>query len=1020
MALAELNKLPDVVSIIPDSGLQFLDFAVRVGKGQPMPERWGFYADPAWPLAAEHLPALITRELGGEEQTWPGKPNCEVELRDIEALFGADGHEQWLPLPLFRRDLSGTFFRGPTNWARVLLRREATPGEEGYTHRIVVALDTRLAPFIESEAYAAPSPDDAKTGRPFELPAYNESIDWYLTQDWIRDWCLEIAKDWIVREDRRRNKGRPVPIPTTEQMRERLAEEGKPLLHLAAYRAFLDWLHMAGVIPSLVIVDRKTQGAARAIDVDLVLDLGNSRSCGLLIEDDADDIGTDITKAIKLSLRDLSQPWKVYSDPFSSRLEFSRASFGRDHLSLRSGLADRFSWPSIMRIGPEAQRLAGLRRGSEGASGLSSPKRYLWDEDARRDSWRFNSPFIQGEQSDIATGVAFTTLVNDLGQPLHRIEHGPGLPIELTFPSIRALYSRRNLMSFALAEIVIQALSAMNSAAHRTQRAASARRPRRLRRLIMTMPTAMSLSERQILTQQAQAACELAYMALGLADLGADGKLAYADDVRREAGKPESGPEVRLQWDEASATQAVYLYTQIAMNHSGDANGFFDTVRHPANRHDPATRTSLRIATLDIGGGTTDLIITELKAEGRGANVTITPHQQFREGFNLAGDDAVLRIIRNRVLPALERHLADGPLGRDGAAAMISQLFGGDRGGMKVIDQLRRQQFAAQIAAPIAIRMLAASEAGETAVERRGFASFFAADEMPPDFLIDHVNAEIRKAGHADFDLRGLEFVVDPAEIDQDVRKVFEGMLPALAEMVWRYRCDLLLVSGRPSRLSAVTGLLRESGALPPHRILPLHAFRVGGWYPFRDLRATIADPKTTAAVGAMICLLSEGRLANFNFRADKLKPASTARYFGKLESSGRLPAADVYYAGMQLDDPDWALPEEEEDAGFDYRGPISLGFRQVEAPWWPATLLYHLGPADNARHDELGQRMPLKVKLQRDKKSTKAGVLDEFKILSVVDADERRVQPDQLRLRLQTIDNQAGYWLDTGILRDQ
>src|SRR3546814_6822672 len=97
-------------------------------------------------------------------------------------------------------------------------------------------------------------------------------------------------------------------------------------------------------------------------------------------------------------------------------------------------------------------------------------------------------------------------------------------------------------------------------------------------------------------------------------------------------------------------------------------------------------------------------------------------------------------------------------------------------------------------------------------------------------------------------------------------------MLQTLGEMVWRYRCDLMLLSGRPSRLPAVAAILRETACLSPTRIVPLHSFRVGRWYPFRDARATISDPKTTAAVGAMICLLAEGHLPNFNFRPDLLK----------------------------------------------------------------------------------------------------------------------------------------------------
>ena len=872
MPLADLSTFHDVVPIIPDSGLQFLDFGVTVARDQPMPERWGFFAEAAWPLTGSDLPVLVNREVAGAA-TGTGRVTCEVELRDIEALFG----EQWMPLPLFRRDLSGSFFRGPTNWARVYLHRLAAPSDGGHTHRIVVALDTRQVPFIETEAYVAPSADDARNGRPFMLPAWRDPIDWYLQEPWVRDWCVEAAKDLLERQERAAARGRPVASPSLDAVQAWMAEEGKPMLHLAAYRAYLDWLQSAGVLPSIVVVDRATEGLAAPIDVDLVLDLGNSRTCGLLVEVDPGDLGTDITKAVSLALRDLSRPYNVYGEPFSSRIEFSRASLGRDHLSLRSGLADRFSWPSIVRVGPEAARLAGLRRGSEGASGLSSPKRYLWDEDPRRDSWRFNSPFMPGEQTDIATGVAFTTLVNDLGEALHRVPTGPGVPIEQSLPSVRALYARRNLMSFTLAEIILQALCMMNSPAHRVRRPASERLPRRLRRLIITMPTAMPLAERQILEQQAAAACELAYMALGLADLrpGPDGAPAvhYGPDVRRVPDEPTRGPEVRLKWDEASATQAIYLYTQIATTYSGDATAFFEAVRHPVNRADPAMARSLRIATLDVGGGTTDLVITRLDVDGRGANVTISPTQEFREGFNLAGDDAVYRVVREHVLGPIRKALADGPLGGERAEALLSRLFGGDRGDMKVIEQLRRQQFAAQVATPIALALLAAYEGSDLndppPVERRTVASFFEADDGDgmPDAPIDHVNAEVRKAGAADFDLRRIELPVDVAEIDRTIRSVFLEMLQTLGEMVWRFRCDLMLLSGRPSRLPAVAAILRESACLPPTRIVPLHSFRVGPWYPFRDARATIADPKTTAAVGAMICLLSEGHLSNFNFR---------------------------------------------------------------------------------------------------------------------------------------------------------
>src|SRR3546814_18337776 len=65
-------------------------------------------------------------------------------------------------------------------------------------------------------------------------------------------------------------------------------------------------------------------------------------------------------------------------------------------------------------------------------------------------------------------------------------------------------------------------------------------------------------------------------------------------------------------------------------------------------------------------------------------------------------------------------------------------------------------------------------------------------------------------------------------------------MLQTLGEMVWRYRCDLMLLSGRPSRLPAVAAILRETACLSPTRIVPLHSFRVGRWFTFRAARATI------------------------------------------------------------------------------------------------------------------------------------------------------------------------------------
>ena len=55
-----------------------------------------------------------------------------------------------------------------------------------------------------------------------------------------------------------------------------------------------------------------------------------------------------------------------------------------------SNRGNAFYWPSPVRVGPEAVRLATEALGNEGMTGLSSPKRYLWDERPLSQGWRYN------------------------------------------------------------------------------------------------------------------------------------------------------------------------------------------------------------------------------------------------------------------------------------------------------------------------------------------------------------------------------------------------------------------------------------------------------------------------------------------------------------------------------------------------------------------------------------------------------------------------------------------------------
>src|SRR5260370_22768343 len=121
----------------------------------------------------------------------------------------------------------------------------------------------------------------------------------------------------------------------------------------------------------------------------------------------------------------------------------------------------------------------------------------------------------------------------------------------------------------------------------------------------------------------------------------------------------------------------------------------------------------LSIASIDVGGGTTDLIINSYRLEGAGTSVTLFPEQKFREGFNVAGDDILLRVVQGHVRPPIE--LAIRAAGIANPVDLMAELVSGDRGGDDVIQRNLRQQFALQIPLPLAPEFMRAAQASDPA-----------------------------------------------------------------------------------------------------------------------------------------------------------------------------------------------------------------------------------------------------------------------------------------------------------------
>ncbi|MBP2312696.1 virulence factor SrfB [Azospirillum soli] len=992
--LAELRKYDEVTSLIMKSGIQFLDVGLVLKTAGSMPA--GFVRDGGGL-------GLIRLDYDREQGDYhlPGdsrarkNPQIETLLKDTLALFD----RQWLPIPVLRRRPDGGFHEGPTNWARARLVQLAEGEDPKHTHRLTIAFDTTVMD-EDGTLYLRPTGEDVRSGHLFQFTDDARVAAGFASLPWVDAWLRE---QFEAAAKRRR------------MHQDDLAAELADFKHRAHFLHLLNLILAAVAVPQIKVIANRPDALHRPVPVDLILDLGNARTCGILIEETPGS-SNRLGDVHALELRDLGEPQLVWREPFQSRVEFAQAHFGKDHLSVQSGLGDAFLWPTIARVGPEAMRLAGRRRGTDGATGLSSPKRYLWDENEYPTAWRFNAPPTGGASWDEphATAAPFTNHIDQKGEALFA-EDGSGMPVFMPH------YSRSSLMTFTLTEILVQALTQINAPSQR-QRSSHADLPRHLRRIILTVPPSMSVQEQAIYRERANQALRLVWTTLGW----------HPEDYGPEVSPhcwPKM-PDLVMNWDEATCSQVLYLYNGIVWHFAGNAEPFFATMRRP--RHGEVPGRKLRVASLDIGGGTTDLVVTDFSLHGEGINPDIIPDQLFREGFKIAGDDILLRVIQAVVVKAIQQHMA--ACGVPDPRLLVEELMGPHA--TEAQKAMLRQQLAVQVLHRIGLAVLSAYEGYDPVtgapVEVRAVQDFFDVASQPSEKVVAYVNDAVSAAGATGFDLRTVPVTIDLGSLhalfwDWEIHKV----LRCLCEAVRAYDCDVLLLSGRPSRLPAVREMLQAELPLPPDRVVPLHSFRIGSWYPFQK-NGRIGDPKTTAAVGAMLCELGRcGNLRNFALSADRLFVKSTARYVGFLDLVGTITQDNV------LDELDVDVRPSDETGGAEtqdlakthvYRGIVQLGFRQLPIARWPATPLYlmHAVPerAEAARAAaplltlKRTVRIPSADQVRRGRKPPFA--VEDYGISTAEPTNSvAGFRSSDVKLSLHTLPytgvGESGYWIDTG-----
>ena len=362
--LPEIRNYGQEVTLIMNSGIQFLDFALKIDwkDNQWRSKVNGCFIDPSESGALVRLIEDIDngKFFAPDNLSFAVTPTQEISVEQSLKLY--DGI--WLPIPILRSIPPERFDKGPHNWSRVrIVNIPEGEDPDGNTHRITFAFDTKIFTNMQDVAYLAPTENDVKTGAVFSLAHRSDQVSWYLEQKWITSWLIDLFQELA---------------PQAERLKVHKDDINLEIANKAYYGHYLNILNLLAdslQLPKIKIVSNNRDDVIKSIPVDMILDVGNSRTCGILIEDHVQDKDS-LNRRYELEIRDLTQPEHIYNEPFESRVEFAQTFFGKEHFSLQSGRRDTFRWPSIVRVGKEASRLASRREGNEGATGLSSPKRY--------------------------------------------------------------------------------------------------------------------------------------------------------------------------------------------------------------------------------------------------------------------------------------------------------------------------------------------------------------------------------------------------------------------------------------------------------------------------------------------------------------------------------------------------------------------------------------------------------------------------------------------------------------------
>lgn len=905
-------------------------------------------------------------------------PFCTSNLKRVLKSF----NKKWIPLPYFKENSINKNVLFPTDWVRIYINCN----EDYSKASIVIGIDTTTAK--NEYDIASPRLNENPEENIFKLN--NNDLN-------IRNFVYDNKNNWLKEYIYDVYYGNNTDLKLEKPYKQ----------YVANYILFINWLNSLTDLPEIQLFSDQS----KKIEVDLVVDLGNSATCALLFENN-DTTNFNFNKVKKLNIQNYSNPLLNYDNPFPMNVIFCESIFGvKKNDSYHN---NKFIVPSFVRIGFEAQEIISeasqnLNHGQEIKSYNSSPKRYLWDNKIAESEWEFY-PFDNKNIKKV---------------------YLPGISEQLTTKGdllekndvfgAKSLFSRKALMKFVFLEIITHAYVQINSYKFREEHG-KLTTPRTLKRITISCPTGLIQEEQIQLRKAAEDACKLLNNYVKFYFESDENKfwfeLPEIIPSVKDLEKKLSQQEERKDWnyDESTSCQLVFLYgllTNKLKNHDYVINNFIK------KRKDVLT-----IGSIDIGAGTSDLMINEYSIKYND-KITLKPKPLFWESFKIAGDDLLKELIHQIIIEgtiqneseygsvgvienyAINKNITD-------IANKLNGFFGKDSNNIGLRGQLMRKNFIKQVAIPIALYYL--TNAKENSKNSEVTFEEIIGKEFNNKELIKYFE------DFFGFSFLEIKWNINANKVNQVINLVFDGLVKQISLILNQFECDYIVLSGKPCASDTLENLFLKYLTCSPINVINLNNIWIGKWFPFSDNKGFIEDPKTTVSVGAIIALMA-GKLKRFNdFELDienlKNDVISNADFIIKHNFNSR----DIILNPKKNDTTITInrIPEYYTYSKFDAKNyPISslsaltfnddeilkslkLRYPNKETEFYQNEL--------SVEKNKLNQSLPLKINVVREFDESK----EYLKIESIEDNEGNEKNSKYLHFSFQTLNDDRGYWLDT------